>query len=132
VAADPSAAHASRKTRPVECRSDRTLKGLATEAGAVVGHDGDRGRDDVDDLACGLVGEFELTAVLSEVVDAEDAFGFCDGGVQAGERVGAAAGRGDRDGQAVGSLTASGWSSASGKRWLSGSSAPFCLMRSTR
>ena len=72
---------------------ERGLVGLAAEARAVVGDDGDRGGDDVDDLAGVLVDQFEFATVDPQVVQAEDAFGLVDGRVETGERIDAAAGR---------------------------------------
>lgn len=77
------------------------LVDLAAEARAVIGHDRNWSRDDVDDLAGGLVDEFQLAAVGAQIVEVEHAFGLGDGGVQAGECVGAAAGWGDLGGEAV-------------------------------
>ena len=74
---------------------ERILVGLAAEARPVVGHDRDRRRDDVEDLAGGLVDELELAAIVAQIVDPENALAFGDGGVQARERVRAASGRGD-------------------------------------
>jgi hypothetical protein len=57
----------------------RRLVGLAAKARAVVGDDGDRSGDDVDDLAGVLVDQFEFATVVSQVVQAENAFGLVDG-----------------------------------------------------
>jgi hypothetical protein len=58
---------------------ERRLVGLAAKARAVVGDDGDRSGDDVDDLAGVLVDQFEFATVVSQVVQAENAFGLVDG-----------------------------------------------------
>jgi hypothetical protein len=66
-------------------------RGLATKARAVIGDDGDRSGDDVDDLAGVLVDQFEFATVVPQVVQAENAFGLpsdADGGL----RIGASAG----------------------------------------
>ena len=81
--------------------SEGRLVGLTTEAGAVVGDDGDPCRNHVDDLAGVLVDQFEFATVVPQVVQAENAFGLVDGRVETGERVRAAAGRGDPGGEAV-------------------------------
>jgi len=73
---------------------ERRLVGLAAKARAVVGDDGDRSGDDVDDLAGVLIDQFEFATVVSQVVQAENAFGLVDGRVETRERVHAAAGRG--------------------------------------
>ena len=57
---------------------ERRLVGLAAKARAV-GDDGDRSGDDVDDLAGVLVDQFEFATVVSQVVQAENAFGLVDG-----------------------------------------------------
>src|SRR6266508_3442935 len=80
---------------------ERRLAGLAAKARAVVGDDGDRSGDDVDDLAGVLVDQFAFATVVPQVVQAENAFGLVDGRVETRERIDAAAGRGDPGGEAV-------------------------------
>src|SRR6266540_1648112 len=80
---------------------ERRLVGLAAKARAVVGDDGDRSGDDVDELAGVLVDQFAFATVVPQVVQAENAFGLVDGRVETGERIDAAAGRGDPGGEAV-------------------------------
>jgi hypothetical protein len=46
-----------------------SLIGLAAEARSIVGHEGDRGRDDVDDLADGLVDQLDGAAVGAQIVE---------------------------------------------------------------
>ncbi|MEN3267468.1 hypothetical protein [Pseudonocardia sp.] len=48
-------------------------------------NDGDRCWDDVDYLAGVLLGQFQLAPVVAQVVEAEDALGLGDCGVQAGD-----------------------------------------------
>src|SRR6266540_3407397 len=73
---------------------ERRLVGLAAKARAVVGDDGDRSGDDVDELAGVLVDQFAFATVVPQVVQAENAFGLVDGRVETRERIDAAAGRG--------------------------------------
>src|SRR6266540_1349822 len=80
---------------------ERRLVGLAAKARAVVGDDGDRSGEESDELAGVLVDQFAFATVVPQVVQAENAFGLVDGRVETGERIDAAARRGDPGGEAV-------------------------------
>src|SRR2546427_8588020 len=71
-----------------------------TRRASIVGHEGDRGRDDVDDLAAGLVDQLDGAAVGAQIVETKHALGFGDGRVQASESVGAAGRWSDGGGEA--------------------------------
>ena len=74
------------------------LVDLAAEARPVVGDDGDRGGNDVDDPAGVLVDQFERAAVGAQVVEAEHAFGLDHRRMQGSQRVCTARSRGDLGG----------------------------------